>query len=278
MRIDGVEALTDAPVLREFAVHTPIEPETLIERLVEDGFLAGRAGPRQASRGPPTTAGCSWPPPNDARGARSTASRPHSTRRSDDAPRCPPVGPSVLRSSPTTSSRRSSSSRSRGASPPRSGRRTCPTGRPRSSSRSVFRATEPVRAAGGVRAGPRGALHPPHPPPVLGRPRRLPARLVHDEVQPEVRRRRGRHAGFRRGPPGCPGVVHPGLARAPRRARGEPLCDHRHGAATLQPAAGAAGELTGLLLMRAYHEARGESTGDARSSSRTRPTAPTRPR
>ncbi len=30
-------------------------------------------------------------------------------------------------------------------------------------------------------------------------------------------------------------------------------------AATLQPAAGAAGELTGLLLMRAYHESRGES-------------------
>ena len=30
-------------------------------------------------------------------------------------------------------------------------------------------------------------------------------------------------------------------------------------AATLQPAAGAAGELTGLLLMRAYHESRGET-------------------
>jgi glycine dehydrogenase subunit 2 len=30
-------------------------------------------------------------------------------------------------------------------------------------------------------------------------------------------------------------------------------------AATLQPAAGAAGELTGLLLMRAYHESRGQS-------------------
>ena len=28
-------------------------------------------------------------------------------------------------------------------------------------------------------------------------------------------------------------------------------------AATLQPAAGAAGELTGLLLMRAWHEAQG---------------------
>ena len=29
-------------------------------------------------------------------------------------------------------------------------------------------------------------------------------------------------------------------------------------AATLQPAAGAAGELTGLLLMRAYHDANGD--------------------
>ena len=34
-------------MLREFAVRTPVEPETLVERLVEDGFLAGvpiRAG------------------------------------------------------------------------------------------------------------------------------------------------------------------------------------------------------------------------------------------
>ena len=34
-------------MLREFAVRTPVAPETLIERLVEDGFLAGvpiRAG------------------------------------------------------------------------------------------------------------------------------------------------------------------------------------------------------------------------------------------
>jgi glycine dehydrogenase subunit 1 len=46
-RIDGVEELTTAPVLREFAVKTPLAPEVLIERLVEDGFLAGvplRAG------------------------------------------------------------------------------------------------------------------------------------------------------------------------------------------------------------------------------------------
>ena len=34
-------------MLREFAVRTPLEPETLVERLVEEGFLAGvpiRAG------------------------------------------------------------------------------------------------------------------------------------------------------------------------------------------------------------------------------------------
>jgi glycine dehydrogenase subunit 1 len=45
--IDGVEPLTRAPLLREFAVKTPLEPEVLIERLLDDGFLAGvpvRAG------------------------------------------------------------------------------------------------------------------------------------------------------------------------------------------------------------------------------------------
>ena len=46
--------------------------------------------------------------------------------------------------------------------------------------------------------------------------------------------------------------------------------------ATLQPAAGAHGELTGLLLIRAYHEANGRAP--PRSSSPTRRTAPTRPR
>jgi glycine dehydrogenase subunit 1 len=47
LRIDGVDLLTTAPVLREFAVSTPVAPETLVERLAEEGFLAGvpiRAG------------------------------------------------------------------------------------------------------------------------------------------------------------------------------------------------------------------------------------------
>ncbi len=45
--IDGVQLMTTAPVLREFAIRTPIAPEKLIESLVEDGYLAGvpiRAG------------------------------------------------------------------------------------------------------------------------------------------------------------------------------------------------------------------------------------------
>jgi glycine dehydrogenase subunit 1 len=40
-KIEGVELLTSSPVLREFALKTPLAPEPLIERLVEDGFLAG---------------------------------------------------------------------------------------------------------------------------------------------------------------------------------------------------------------------------------------------
>ena len=45
--INGVQLVTTAPVLCEFALRTPLEPEKLVERLVEDGYLAGvpiRAG------------------------------------------------------------------------------------------------------------------------------------------------------------------------------------------------------------------------------------------
>jgi glycine dehydrogenase subunit 1 len=39
--LEGVTPAASAPVLREFAVRTPVEPELLIERLVGEGFLAG---------------------------------------------------------------------------------------------------------------------------------------------------------------------------------------------------------------------------------------------
>ena len=46
---------------------------------------------------------------------------------------------------------------------------------------------------------------------------------------------------------------------------------------TLQPAAGAHGELTGMLIMRAYHLRPRARRSATRSSSPTRRTAPTRP-
>jgi glycine dehydrogenase subunit 1 len=39
--IDGVEPLVGAPVLREFAVSLPVDAETVVDRLAEEGFLAG---------------------------------------------------------------------------------------------------------------------------------------------------------------------------------------------------------------------------------------------
>ena len=41
LAIDGVRPLSDAPVLREFAVTTPVSGETVVERMAEEGFLAG---------------------------------------------------------------------------------------------------------------------------------------------------------------------------------------------------------------------------------------------
>ena len=39
--VEGVEALARAPVLREFAVRTPVSAETVVERMADEGFLAG---------------------------------------------------------------------------------------------------------------------------------------------------------------------------------------------------------------------------------------------
>jgi glycine dehydrogenase subunit 1 len=41
LSLDGVEPAASAPILREFAVRTPVDPEMLIERLLGEGFLAG---------------------------------------------------------------------------------------------------------------------------------------------------------------------------------------------------------------------------------------------
>ncbi|MEY2569332.1 MAG: glycine dehydrogenase subunit 1 [Actinomycetota bacterium] len=43
LAIDGVESLVDAPVLREFAVRTSVPGATIVDRMAEEGFLAGVA-------------------------------------------------------------------------------------------------------------------------------------------------------------------------------------------------------------------------------------------
>ena len=43
LAIDGVTALSSAPVLREFAVRTPVTATTVVDRMAEEGFLAGVA-------------------------------------------------------------------------------------------------------------------------------------------------------------------------------------------------------------------------------------------
>jgi glycine dehydrogenase subunit 1 len=52
LAIDGVEPLVSAPVLREFAVRAPVGGEVLVDRLAEEGFLAGVAlGPSLEASG-----------------------------------------------------------------------------------------------------------------------------------------------------------------------------------------------------------------------------------
>ena len=43
LAIDGVEPHSSAPVLREFAIRTPVPGSTIIDRMAEEGFLAGVA-------------------------------------------------------------------------------------------------------------------------------------------------------------------------------------------------------------------------------------------
>ena len=43
LAIDGVEPAAAAPVLREFAVRTPVDAATVVDRMADEGFLAGVA-------------------------------------------------------------------------------------------------------------------------------------------------------------------------------------------------------------------------------------------
>ena len=120
-----------------------------------------------------------------------------------------------------------------------------------------------ARAARDERARRRPPLRQPVAAQLRRRHRVLPARLVHDEVQPEAQRVGGPAARasptctrWPRTPPRRGRCSCCGSWRAPwRRSRGMR-------AVSLQPAAGAQGELTGILMIRAYHRARGDVERD----------------
>ncbi len=41
LKVSGVDALAGAPVVREFALRLPLDAAVVVERLVDEGFLAG---------------------------------------------------------------------------------------------------------------------------------------------------------------------------------------------------------------------------------------------
>jgi glycine dehydrogenase subunit 1 len=41
LAIDGIEAISDAPIVREFGIRLPIDSETVVDRMVDAGFLCG---------------------------------------------------------------------------------------------------------------------------------------------------------------------------------------------------------------------------------------------
>jgi glycine dehydrogenase subunit 1 len=41
LAIDGIEPVASAPTLREFGIRTPVPPEVVVERMADEGFLAG---------------------------------------------------------------------------------------------------------------------------------------------------------------------------------------------------------------------------------------------
>ena len=77
------------------------------------------------------------------------------------------------------------------------------------------------------------------------------------KYNPRINEEVARAAGLRRLHPLQPEEQVQGALRADVGARGGAGRDHRHGAVTLQPAAGAHGELTGMLMIRRRCSRRG---------------------
>ncbi len=145
LAIPGVEPLVGAVTLREFAVRLPVNPVTVVDRMADEGFLAGvpvgvASGVVTDSEGEAATPS-SWRPPSAAPGPRSTPTRPPWKRHWRDPARdghgrrwTPPrgAGPARRPSSGGTPSPPSSRCRCPAGGRGRFPVPICPSGPPRS--------------------------------------------------------------------------------------------------------------------------------------------------
>ena len=233
--IDGVEPLHEQPVVREFAVRLPSAD-------VERGGRAAarrRGSTRAIGSAAPirsTRTGCSWRSPSGARGreidrlAEALGGRGRRRARrgagrggggmSVDARRS-----AIAAADDTLDDLRALAARAAArSSRPRS---TCPSGRSTSCCPAALRRTTPARLPEVVRARAGAPLQPPLEAQLRPRHRLLPARLVHDEAQPEAARAR-RGAAGQRAPASAAGPeARAGRARADVEPAGGARRDRR---------------------------------------------------
>ena len=143
----------------------------------------------------------------------------------------------------------------------------------RSGDPAALAAPTTPRAARGLRGRGRAPLHAPVDVELRHRPRPLPARLVHDEAQPELNERAARLPGFAAAHPMQPAATSQGSSSSCTGSRRRSPRSAGMDRVTLQPAAGAQGELTGIMMIRAYHAARGHAarSPDSRLGARHEP-------
>ena len=96
------------------------------------------------------------------------------------------------------------------------------------------------------------------------------------KYNPKLNEDMARLAGFARLHPLAPEAVAQGALQLMHELARDLAEIAGMDAVSLQPAAGAQGELAGVLMIRAYHQSRGREA-HARCSCPTRPTGPTRP-
>ncbi len=256
-----MEPLAAAPVVREFALRLPVDAEMVVERLADEGFLAGVALDRATRDG--RSDGLLV-----AVTERRTRARDRRLRRRlrkggalmiEDLVPAPPAGgePPARPCSDATPSPPCSSCPSRGAGRGSCARPGSPSVPSRSSSPTPTAASSPVQLAEVSERDLVGHF----------------TRLSHRQFSVDLGAYPLGSCTMKYNPKVCDAVAAlPGLADVHPAAPAnciqgwlellveleEALCEITGmAAATLQPAAGAAGELTGLLLMRAWHEAQG---------------------